>query len=110
MGSAHRYVIRDVPFITVESFALRTYRKEATIRKLIREGNAIRKIQAIKQGNYWLIPESEIYDYPFVEPGKVGNKLTSVVRYHKYNKDGSISMLTIPIHITRTPTADNQPL
>ena len=93
MQEHHRY-INDIPYITVESFAERTNRKQETIRKLIRKGNAIRKLQAIKYSGYYMIPESELYDFPFVEPGRVG----LVVKYHRYRKDGGLDLLEVPLY------------
>ena len=92
----HRQVIDGISYITVESFAIRVGRKQETIRKLIRVGNSIRKLRAIKHNNYYyLIPESEIYDYPFVEPGAVGSE----IHYHRYRKDGGLDVLTAPLDI-----------
>lgn len=97
MKQDHIYYIDNIPYITVESFAIRTNRKQETIRKLVRQGNAIRKLKAIKLRNYLLIPESEIYDYPFVEPGKIGKE----IHYHRYKKDGGIELLVIPLHMSK---------
>ena len=95
MASDHIRFIDGIPHITVESFALRTNRQQETIRKLIRNGNAIRRLTAVKYNSYYLIPESELYDYPFVEPGKVGLE----IRYHQYRKDGGLDFLTIPLQV-----------
>ena len=89
----HRYIIDNIPYITVESFAIRVNRKQETIRKLIRNGNSMRKLKAIKHRYYYLIPESELYDFPFVEPGRVGLE----IHYHQYRKDGGLDLLVLPV-------------
>ena len=91
----HKRWINGIPYITVESYAIRTNRKQETIRKLIRKGNSVRKLQAIKLNRFLLIPESEVYDFPFVEPGKVG----PIIRYHQYRKDGGLDVLSIPLNM-----------
>ena len=85
--------LNGVSYITVEVFAARTCRKQETIRKLIRKGNCLRSIKAIKHHGYYLIPESEVNEYPFVEPGAKGK----FVRYHTYNRDGSLAVKTAEI-------------
>ena len=85
--------LNGIQHITVEEFAKRTHRKQETIRKLIRKGNCWRRITALKHHGYYLIPESEVYQYPFVEPGTK----TTHIRYHRYNRDGSLAILTAKI-------------
>ena len=82
-----------IKFVTVDTFAKVTNRKPEQIRRLIRNGNTIRRLNAMKINNYfYLIPYTEIFEYPFVEPGRTGNK----IKYHRYNEDGTISLMEIP--------------
>ena len=85
--------LNGIQYITVEEFANRTHRKQETIRKLIRKGNCLRRIIALKHHGYYLIPESEVYQYPFVEPGTK----STYIRYHQYCRDGSLAILTARI-------------
>ena len=87
----HIHVVSGVKYITVRNFAQYTNRKEEQIRRLIRQGNSIRRLSAFKHHGFYLIPITELYEYPFVEPGRYG----ATIKYHRYNRDGSISLLSI---------------
>ena len=85
--------LNGVHYVTVETYANLTHRSQEQIRRLIRNGNTIRRLLAIKQTNHYLIPIDEVFDYPFVEPGRIGK----IIKYHRYNRDGTLSLLDLPV-------------
>jgi len=58
-------MLGDNKVISVKDFSILTRRSVVTIYKLIREGNRIRKLKAIKVCHSVFIPISEVLEYPF---------------------------------------------
>ena len=76
-------VLNGNDYFTVKQFALLTNRTHQSIRHLIRHGNSIRKLDAIKIGSSIFIPISELTNYPFKACGR-GNDV-----YH-YDIEGQV--------------------
>ena len=77
-------VIDGKSYYTVKQFSFLTDRTNQTIYKLIREGNAIRKLSCIHHLGIPFIPISEKEEFPFPEGGPSGKNR---VYYNKEEKD-----------------------
>lgn len=62
-------------FVTVKEFATLTGKFPNHIYLLIHKGNSYRKLKAVKQGGKWMIPTSEIDEFPFNKADKLRNEL-----------------------------------
>ena len=60
------------------------------VRHLIEHGNSMRKLQATRIGKHYMIPEEELYEFPFVKQGR--GCRTGVV--YRYNKEGELVLCT----------------
>jgi len=69
----------EEPLLSVKEFAKRTNRFTNQLYCLINYGNSYRKLRAIRVKGLWMIPESEITDYPFNKAVKLKNELTERV-------------------------------
>lgn len=52
-------------YITVYEFARKSKRQPSNIFRLIKAGNQFRKLKAKKGENELMIPETELYEFPF---------------------------------------------
>lgn len=77
--------INGKDYYTVKDFAALIGKNEQTVRKYIKVGNKIRRLECIKVGWSVFIPVEELTDYPFTS---CGNNSQAV--YH-YDLDGVIA-------------------
>lgn len=56
-------------YYQVKQFAMLTNRTTQSIYKLVKSGNAIRKLKAVYIGEKPYIPVEEVTDFPFISPG-----------------------------------------
>ena len=61
--------INDELYYTVKQFALLTNRTEQSVRRLINEGNRVRKLFSKKIGHTILVPHGELVAFPFTVSG-----------------------------------------
>lgn len=52
-------------YLSVQEFAGEVQRFPNQIYNLITKGNSIRKLEALKIKDKWMIPESEVHEFPF---------------------------------------------
>jgi len=60
------------------------------VRYLIQHGNSRRKLQAARFGKHYMIPEDELYNFPFVRQGN-GSRTGEI---YNYTKDGELVLRT----------------
>ena len=72
-------------FYTVSQFAAITNRSDQSVYKLIKQGNSMRKLNAIKVAQRVLIPAEEVTEFPFTGIGPNSNE-----RIYHYNNEGEI--------------------
>ena len=73
--------INGEEYFTVQQFARITGKLEGNIRHLIWKGNRIRKIISQNIGNKPFILASEVFDFPFVLPGRISSLGTAAERF-----------------------------
>lgn len=61
--------IGNKKFFTVNQFATLTNRSDQSVYLLIKKGNTIRRLKAIKVANRLLIPTDELNNFPFTPIG-----------------------------------------
>jgi hypothetical protein len=88
------HVIGDTEYLHIEEFAELLEHTVPSIRYLIQHGNAIRKMEHIKEGSRFFIPVKELTSYPFVPGGRTSGILEI---YHYRNINGRyIKELCVP--------------
>ena len=70
----HSININGVEYFTVKQLARLTNKEEANIRRLIGEGNRVRKMESKKLCGKPFIPVEELFEFPFVYPGRGNEK------------------------------------
>lgn len=65
-------VLDGIPYYTIQQFAKLTHRTKQSVSFLLKHGNSYRKLKAyhVEPLNIWMIPVSELTDYPFTLAGK----------------------------------------
>ncbi len=77
--------IGNKKYLTVNTMAAITNKSTQTVYWLIKKGNTIRKMKAIRIADRWLIPFEELINFPFTSCGP--NSKDTI--YH-YNEKGKI--------------------
>lgn len=78
--------VEDKEYYYARDFAYRIDKSVQTIHDLIRNGNKIRKLKAVKHHNQWLVLASELTEFPFVQQGKSNS-------CYYYNDQGCIDRM-----------------
>lgn len=81
--------IDGVRYVTVPDAASFWNKSITQVRHLIEHGNSVRKLRAERYGKHYLIPESEMYEFPFVKQG-----YNSSGKIYKYDREGELVIST----------------
>lgn len=65
--------IGGIEYIHIQDFAALTGRSKQAIRRLIEDGNSVRRMKATRDRSRLMIPVMELVGYPFVNQGKQMN-------------------------------------
>lgn len=82
--------IDGIRYVTVPD-ASKFWNKSITqVRHLIEHGNSRRKLRAERYGKHYMIPEEELYNFPFVRQGKG----SSTGEVYCYTEEGELVLRT----------------
>lgn len=81
--------IDGIRYVTVPDASSFWNKSITHVRHLIEHGNSVRKLKADKFGKHYMIPETELYEFPFVKQGY--NKSGDV---YKYDREGELVLQT----------------
>lgn len=63
------YTVKNEQYVTISAASHILGRTVNSIRRLVLQGNSIRRMKALRDGSKFLIPVKEIYGFPFLAPG-----------------------------------------
>lgn len=81
--------IDGIRYVTVPDASSFWNKSITHVRHLIEHGNSVRKLKAERFGKHYMIPETELYEFPFVKQGY--NKSGDV---YKYDREGELVLQT----------------
>lgn len=82
--------IDGIRYVTVPDASCFWNKSITQVRHLIEHGNSVRRLRAERFGKHYMIPETELYDFPFVKQGR----RSRAREVYKYTKEGELVLCT----------------
>lgn len=99
------YTFNGIDMIHITDFAEALQRSVPSTRRLIENGNIIRKLKFFRDRSRLMIPVTEIFGYPFVNAGRGNGTGTQVYHYRKLANGTYEKYLCEDCSFTNTPCA-----